>query len=79
MKPMNLLSVFVHEFGHASACFLTGGKLDSIEVCAYEAMLLFVFFIVFKIMTESHFNSESISQTAMKAASLNTEAVGSVW
>mmetsp|Transcript_21007 Transcript_21007/g.27148 ORF Transcript_21007/g.27148 Transcript_21007/m.27148 type:complete len:102 (-) Transcript_21007:1141-1446(-) len=27
MKPMRLLSVFVHEFGHASACWLTGGKV----------------------------------------------------
>mmetsp|Transcript_21008 Transcript_21008/g.27149 ORF Transcript_21008/g.27149 Transcript_21008/m.27149 type:complete len:271 (-) Transcript_21008:633-1445(-) len=32
MKPMRLLSVFVHEFGHASACWLTGGKVKKIEV-----------------------------------------------
>jgi hypothetical protein len=36
MKPMNVLSVFVHEFGHASACVLTGGKLDAIEVCTLQ-------------------------------------------
>ena len=24
LKPMRLLSVFVHEFGHASMCWLTG-------------------------------------------------------
>ena len=32
LKPMRLLSVFVHEFGHASACWMTGGKVDTIEV-----------------------------------------------
>ena len=31
-KPMRLLSVFVHEFGHASACWCTGGKVSGIEV-----------------------------------------------
>ncbi|GAX17790.1 hypothetical protein FisN_24Hh141 [Fistulifera solaris] len=36
MKPMNVLSVFVHEFGHASACVVTGGKLDAIEVYQNE-------------------------------------------
>lgn len=32
MKPMRLLAVFVHEFGHASACWMTGGKVKKIEV-----------------------------------------------
>lgn len=32
MKPMRLLEVFVHEFGHASACWMTGGKVEKIEV-----------------------------------------------
>lgn len=32
LKPMRLLSVFVHEFGHASACWMTGGKVSGIEV-----------------------------------------------
>ena len=32
LKPMRLLAVFVHEFGHASACFLTGGSVKKIEV-----------------------------------------------
>lgn len=32
VKPMRLLSVFVHEFGHASACWMTGGQVDAIEV-----------------------------------------------
>ena len=31
-KPVRLLSVFVHEFGHASACWLTGGSVKKIEV-----------------------------------------------
>jgi Peptidase M50B-like len=31
-KPMRLLSVFIHEFGHASTCWLTGGKVKKIEV-----------------------------------------------
>jgi hypothetical protein len=25
-KPVRLLAVFIHEFGHASACWLTGGS-----------------------------------------------------
>jgi hypothetical protein len=32
LKPVRLLSVFVHEFGHASACWLTGGSVKKIEV-----------------------------------------------
>lgn len=31
-KPIRLLSVFVHEFGHASACWMTGGSVKKIEV-----------------------------------------------
>jgi predicted MFS family arabinose efflux permease len=31
-KPMKLLSVFVHEMGHAIACWLTGGSVKKIEV-----------------------------------------------
>jgi len=36
LKPMRLLSVFVHEFGHASACWMTGGKVEGIEVYENE-------------------------------------------
>jgi hypothetical protein len=36
LKPMRLLSVFVHEFGHASACWMTGGKVHTIEVYENE-------------------------------------------
>lgn len=32
LKPMRLIAVFVHEFSHATACWLTGGKVSSIEV-----------------------------------------------
>jgi len=32
LKPMRLLGVFVHEFGHASATWMTGGKVEKIEV-----------------------------------------------
>lgn len=32
LKPMRLLAVFVHEFGHASICWLTGGTVKKIEV-----------------------------------------------
>lgn len=32
LKPMRLLGVFVHEFGHASACWMTGGSVKKIEV-----------------------------------------------
>jgi hypothetical protein len=31
-KPMKLLSVFVHEMGHAIACWVTGGSVKKIEV-----------------------------------------------
>jgi hypothetical protein len=32
LKPIRLLAVFVHEFSHASACWLTGGKVKGIQV-----------------------------------------------
>jgi hypothetical protein len=32
LKPFRLLSTFIHEFGHASACWITGGSVKSIEV-----------------------------------------------
>jgi hypothetical protein len=32
LKPVRLLAVFVHEFGHASMCWLTGGSVKKIEV-----------------------------------------------
>lgn len=32
LKPMKLIAVFVHEFSHATACWITGGKVDAIEV-----------------------------------------------
>jgi hypothetical protein len=32
MKPMKLIAVFVHEMSHATACWLTGGKVVGIEV-----------------------------------------------
>lgn len=32
VKPMKLISIFIHEMGHASAAWLTGGKVDKIEV-----------------------------------------------
>ena len=36
MKPVRLLAVFVHEFGHASACWMTGGNVKNIEVYSNE-------------------------------------------
>lgn len=36
LKPMRLLAVFIHEFGHASACWLTGGTVKGIEVESNE-------------------------------------------
>ena len=36
MKPMKLVAVFVHEFGHATACWMTGGKVHGIEVYKNE-------------------------------------------
>lgn len=35
-KPMRLLAVFLHEFGHATACWLTGGKVHTIKVYENE-------------------------------------------
>ncbi|SOV18257.1 conserved Plasmodium membrane protein, unknown function [Plasmodium sp. gorilla clade G2] len=32
LEPFKLLTVFLHEFSHASACWLTGGKVKAIEV-----------------------------------------------
>jgi len=36
VKPMKLISIFIHEMGHASAAWLTGGKVDKIEVYQNE-------------------------------------------
>jgi len=32
LKPMRLIAAAVHEFSHAAACWITGGKVDQIEV-----------------------------------------------
>jgi Peptidase M50B-like len=32
LKPMKLIAVFFHEYSHAAACWLTGGKVNAIEV-----------------------------------------------
>lgn len=32
LEPFKLLTVFLHEFSHASACWMTGGKVKGIEV-----------------------------------------------
>lgn len=36
MKPMKLLAVFVHEMGHATACWMTCGSVKAIEVYGNE-------------------------------------------
>lgn len=36
MKPMKLIGTFVHEMGHATACWMTGGKVEEIEVYGNE-------------------------------------------
>mmetsp|Transcript_21881 Transcript_21881/g.47547 ORF Transcript_21881/g.47547 Transcript_21881/m.47547 type:complete len:280 (+) Transcript_21881:102-941(+) len=36
MKPMKLIAVFVHEMGHATACWMTCGKVKAIEVYGNE-------------------------------------------
>jgi Peptidase M50B-like len=36
LKPMRLLAVFIHEFGHASVCWMTGGSVKTIEVYGNE-------------------------------------------
>eukprot|EP00980_Cylindrotheca_fusiformis_P001705 scaffold388_cov114-Cylindrotheca_fusiformis.AAC.14 len=35
-KPMKLIAIFIHEMGHASAAWMTGGKVDKIEVYENE-------------------------------------------
>lgn len=30
LEPFKLLTVFLHEFSHASACWITGGKVKGI-------------------------------------------------
>lgn len=35
-KPLKLIAVFIHEMGHASAAWLTGGTVDKIEVYQNE-------------------------------------------
>lgn len=32
VAPLKLVAVFLHEFSHASACWLTCGKVNAIEV-----------------------------------------------
>ena len=32
LKPMKLIAVFIHEMGHATMCWLTGGKVTAINV-----------------------------------------------
>lgn len=32
LKPMKLIAVFIHEMGHATACWWTGGQVEAIEV-----------------------------------------------
>mmetsp|Transcript_4588 Transcript_4588/g.6775 ORF Transcript_4588/g.6775 Transcript_4588/m.6775 type:complete len:237 (+) Transcript_4588:68-778(+) len=32
LKPMKLIAVFIHEMSHATACWMTGGEVDAIEV-----------------------------------------------
>mmetsp|Transcript_28643 Transcript_28643/g.71921 ORF Transcript_28643/g.71921 Transcript_28643/m.71921 type:complete len:232 (-) Transcript_28643:21-716(-) len=39
LKPFKLITIALHEFGHASACVLTGGKVESITVEADEGGL----------------------------------------
>mmetsp|Transcript_22342 Transcript_22342/g.25888 ORF Transcript_22342/g.25888 Transcript_22342/m.25888 type:complete len:210 (+) Transcript_22342:143-772(+) len=36
LKPMKLIAVFVHELGHATMCWLTGGQVKGIEVYTNE-------------------------------------------
>lgn len=36
VKPMKLISIFIHEMGHASAAWLTCGSVDKIEVYENE-------------------------------------------
>lgn len=32
LKPLKLLAVFFHEWSHATVCWLTGGRVEGIEV-----------------------------------------------
>ena len=32
IKPFKLIAVFIHEMGHATACWMTGGSVKGIEV-----------------------------------------------
>lgn len=36
VKPMKLIAIFIHEMGHASAAWLTGGSVEKIEVYQNE-------------------------------------------
>jgi hypothetical protein len=36
LKPFKLITVWVHEMGHATACWLTGGKVHGIDVSGDE-------------------------------------------
>lgn len=36
VKPLKLIAIFIHEMGHASAAWLTGGSVDKIEVYQNE-------------------------------------------
>lgn len=36
LKPMKLMAVFVHEMGHAFACWISGGEVRGIEVYTNE-------------------------------------------
>jgi Peptidase M50B-like len=36
VKPMKLIAIFIHEMGHASAAWLTGGTIQKIEVYQNE-------------------------------------------
>ncbi|KAL3910581.1 MAG: hypothetical protein SGILL_007638 [Bacillariaceae sp.] len=36
VKPMKLIAIFIHEMGHASAAWITGGSVDKIEVYQNE-------------------------------------------
>ncbi len=36
VKPMKLIAIFIHEMGHASAAWFTGGSVDKIEVYQNE-------------------------------------------
>jgi hypothetical protein len=56
MKPMRLLSVFLHEFSHAFLCWITGGKVEAIEVNNNEGTHTPFFLKILKgcVMISSH-------------------------